>query len=39
MDIDFIEEKYRDDVFKLMELTGMDMKEAFQLFQIADHNF
>ena len=31
MDIEFIEEKYRDDVFQLMEITGLNISDSYQL--------
>ena len=32
MDLDFIEEKHRDDILKIMEVCGVDLMEAYQLF-------
>jgi hypothetical protein len=39
MDIDFVEEKYRDDIFKLMEVCGIEMAEAYELYTNAGNSF
>lgn len=39
MDIEFIEEKHRDNIFKLMELCGIDMTEAYELYTNAGNSF
>lgn len=32
MDIEFIEEEHRDNIFKIMELCNCDMAEAYELY-------
>ena len=32
MDIEFIEEEHRDNIFKIMELCNCDMTEAYELY-------
>ncbi len=39
MDIEFVEEKYRDDIFKLMEVCGIEMAEAYELYVNAGNSF
>jgi hypothetical protein len=38
MDIEFIEEEHRDNIFKLMELCNVDMAEAYTLYTNAGNN-
>lgn len=39
MDLDFVEEKDRADILKLMEVCGIDLMEAYQLFENSNHSF
>ena len=39
MDLDFIEEQHRESILKLMEVCGVDMMEAYQLYENANHSF
>lgn len=39
MDIEFIEIEHRENVMKLMEICGLDMKEAYELYVDCGYNF
>jgi hypothetical protein len=39
MDIEFIELEHWESVMKLMEICGIDMKEAYDLYTAAGFNF
>lgn len=39
MDIEFIELEHRESVMKLMEICGIEMKEAYDLYTAAGYNF
>jgi hypothetical protein len=39
MDIEFIEAEHRENVMKLMEICGLDMKEAYELYIDCGYNF
>lgn len=39
MDIEFIEVEHRENVMKLMEICGLDMKEAYELYIDCGYNF
>lgn len=39
MDIDFIELEHRENVLKLMEICGLEMKEAYNLLADSQYNF
>lgn len=39
MEIDFIEIEHRENVLKLMEICGMDLKEAYELYVECGNNF
>lgn len=39
MDIEFIELEHRQNVLKLMEICGIEMKEAYDLYTASGYNF
>lgn len=39
MDIEFIELEHRENVMKLMEICGLDLKEAYELYVDSGYNF
>lgn len=39
MDIEFIEIEHRENVMKLMEICGLDMKEAYELYTNCGYSF
>jgi hypothetical protein len=39
MEIEFVELEHRENVLKLMEICGVDMKEAYELYVEANYDF
>lgn len=39
MDIEFIEVEHRENVMKLMEICGLEMREAYELYSDCGYNF